>query len=904
MPRVEYATLAPTNDPVTYDDVTFYPGSNIIDTFASLRTPKVHAFGLDALEIASSGKVAYTLNDLHSLDMVLGVGSVDLVARNSNALLFANEDKSAVFKLRDDGSASLACASNIFLGSEGLNAFRMSTAGMEFTTLTGAESHAVPGASEYLYSVGAKRVLHMDGLTATMCNAVRMTSNLVVDGPTMTVPRGATTLRPVTPANGSIFYNSTTRRFEGFAADVWSGLGGVTDVDQNTYISAEDTPGANNNELKFVTAGVEAMRIMPNQYVGIGTSNAQYPLDVAGQTRFQSDATLSTGGNTNQVTPKAFVAGVNALGSSNVTDGSMNDASGIKVAGLPAGISQNTDYARRFQKSLLWNHGVEGMHQLGSKAGASNESFWEMQGGAFHLAHTNPDSGSKVSFIMRINDSDQLEMVKKVYMATDLMPSYSTVAFFGKGAKDVAGDVGYANIDMLNSFITTTTTPHTVTAKFTTFQAYKEYEVFAALYSVLEQPSSADVVAACVAGRGYSSGGTLVAPGQDRTVTTTLPTMADGSTIPDALNKLAVVVRKAVSGAMSPLPFTGYIINNADFFSDINNLINSAMQSSGSTITFVIQFNTYNWNSLSASDKAAFAIWVRDQIAAAFKRASYTVTEINVALAPPLVPRSLVAGGGTSRAVGDGVDATVVITMPVSQTTTLINAVLETPELLVTGTSVTLPDAGTVDVALAPTDLQTQASNFQGVTVVAAKPPASALTLLSTGTDSITMSIDVSSTASQTVTALYVFTSSVPLAAPVLSSTIKAGAQTTYSLATLAAGPVTLSTGGAGLYVYTVTENDKGVLSDVATLQSAALSLTFPSTSSVDQVTGLRQLVSQTADYKLQLQEGIILESSSESASSYLLLYGSSNDIPATAADTMAAIQAGATSVSGALTKL
>ena len=110
MPRVSYSTLAPTNDPVTYDDVTFYPGSNIIDTFASLRTPKVHAFGLDALEIASSGKVAYTLNDLHSLDMVLGVGSVDLVARNSNALLFANEDKSAVFKLRDDGAKDLDAA--------------------------------------------------------------------------------------------------------------------------------------------------------------------------------------------------------------------------------------------------------------------------------------------------------------------------------------------------------------------------------------------------------------------------------------------------------------------------------------------------------------------------------------------------------------------------------------------------------------------------------------------------------------------------------------------------------------------------------------------------------------------------------------------------------------------------
>ena len=36
---------------------------------------------------------------------------------------------------------------------------------------------------------------------------------------------------------------------------------GWTDVDKNTYISAEDIPGDDNNELKFFTDGSQNMTI-------------------------------------------------------------------------------------------------------------------------------------------------------------------------------------------------------------------------------------------------------------------------------------------------------------------------------------------------------------------------------------------------------------------------------------------------------------------------------------------------------------------------------------------------------------------------------------------------------------------------------------------------------------------
>ncbi len=71
---------------------------------------------------------------------------------------------------------------------------------------------------------------------------------------------------------GLIRYNSGTQQFEGYAT-TWQGLGGVTDVDQDTYISAETAAGDDNDELKFYTDGVERMVIDASGNVGIGTSS-------------------------------------------------------------------------------------------------------------------------------------------------------------------------------------------------------------------------------------------------------------------------------------------------------------------------------------------------------------------------------------------------------------------------------------------------------------------------------------------------------------------------------------------------------------------------------------------------------------------------------------------------------
>ncbi len=59
---------------------------------------------------------------------------------------------------------------------------------------------------------------------------------------------------------GAIRYNTDNSTFEGYKG-TWGSLGGVIDVDQDTYVSAETSAGTDNDQLKFVTAGSEKMLI-------------------------------------------------------------------------------------------------------------------------------------------------------------------------------------------------------------------------------------------------------------------------------------------------------------------------------------------------------------------------------------------------------------------------------------------------------------------------------------------------------------------------------------------------------------------------------------------------------------------------------------------------------------------
>ena len=70
------------------------------------------------------------------------------------------------------------------------------------------------------------------------------------------LPVGATGDRP-TPVTGMIRFNNSLNRYEGYDGANWIRLDGVSDSDGNTYITAELTPGANDNTIRFVIDGTQ-----------------------------------------------------------------------------------------------------------------------------------------------------------------------------------------------------------------------------------------------------------------------------------------------------------------------------------------------------------------------------------------------------------------------------------------------------------------------------------------------------------------------------------------------------------------------------------------------------------------------------------------------------------------------
>jgi len=105
-------------------------------------------------------------------------------------------------------------------------------------------------------------------------------SDLVLTAPTgkitkftgfgsINIPAGTTAQRPGASGaeNGSIRYNTDSNQYEGYSASSssWSSLGGIRDLDGNTYITAELSIGSNDNTLWFYNDGANTVKFTPNE---------------------------------------------------------------------------------------------------------------------------------------------------------------------------------------------------------------------------------------------------------------------------------------------------------------------------------------------------------------------------------------------------------------------------------------------------------------------------------------------------------------------------------------------------------------------------------------------------------------------------------------------------------------
>tara|TARA_R110000868_G_scaffold191767_1_gene436001 strand:- start:1540 stop:6504 length:4965 start_codon:yes stop_codon:yes gene_type:complete len=204
-----------------------------------------------ALEAGETTLSSATISDLTATRVVLA-GTAGAIEDSAN-LTFDGSLLTVTGDFEVTGNVNIG--GNITIGDANTDAI---------TVAADFESHLVPDIST-LYDLGSNtkswRTLYVD---TVLSNTTTLTlNNDIVDIDStgaLIVPVGTTINRP-SAVQGMLRYNTTDSTFEGYDGTAWAGLGGVIDIDQNTYIIAETSPGANNNELDFWTNGSHRMQI-------------------------------------------------------------------------------------------------------------------------------------------------------------------------------------------------------------------------------------------------------------------------------------------------------------------------------------------------------------------------------------------------------------------------------------------------------------------------------------------------------------------------------------------------------------------------------------------------------------------------------------------------------------------
>ena len=117
--------------------------------------------------------------------------------------------------------------------------------------------------------------IKLEGLTVndtTISSATNITFNpgselLIIDSTGgLRLPIGTTAQRDNSAGSGQLRYNTDLNRFEGYDGSNWFNLAGVEDLDGNTKITAETSPGANDNVITFKIAGSDIATLTDTKF--------------------------------------------------------------------------------------------------------------------------------------------------------------------------------------------------------------------------------------------------------------------------------------------------------------------------------------------------------------------------------------------------------------------------------------------------------------------------------------------------------------------------------------------------------------------------------------------------------------------------------------------------------------
>jgi hypothetical protein len=215
-----------------------------------------------------------------------------------------------------------------------------------------------------------------------------------------------------TGSNFSLAANGSNQRLQMTGSDMTLFAANQLSMQATTY----SMEAASN--YVFNVNGVEVLRLSSNNMTLRGN------IDLTGSVN-----TIVTEETILQVQDKLIRVSYSSNG---VLDGLLtNDGSGLQVVGAPAPFPSSSNDPK-YAKSFTWNYGRGDSSNAGTLfLGTSNldESYWQVRGGSLRLSVTKSD-GSDLSFGFRINDFDELELVK--YYTSNLTLQQKRVAKFGK----------------------------------------------------------------------------------------------------------------------------------------------------------------------------------------------------------------------------------------------------------------------------------------------------------------------------------------------------------------------------------------------------------------------------------------------------------------------------------------
>ena len=435
-----------------------YPMADILSTMGPVYLPRIYGKDLTALEIGSSGKVAVTLKDTHAFDLTYNPATTEssLSTVGGQSLKLATGDGLQSVHLRvDTKNMELTTPSNIIMNAANVlfNAAGAAAAltGSDYTVqvagstlmrstcnieLTSSQGTAVlASANSNVFVILNHSTCNLDAYALN--NAQFTASNNLVSTAKVDAYLTAQTGQVVISG-----YNSNAQLVLSSAGAQVASASNVTLTSSSGAVALvsnkETSVTAASNILLSSTGGASLMSLGAGSVTGWSsnysfnvtdpTSAYTVRINSADKLKVTDDKvimntdvdiygvinSISVQNTELHVADKTIELAYPPSGSAPISDGSdTNSKSGIVVNGLPASAS-NLDPAfaeTKYEKSFKWTYGTAGMDGMLTNAGINTESFWELKGGRFQLSAVK-NNGKNISFAWRINELDELEMVK------------------------------------------------------------------------------------------------------------------------------------------------------------------------------------------------------------------------------------------------------------------------------------------------------------------------------------------------------------------------------------------------------------------------------------------------------------------------------------------------------------